>query len=45
MKIAHLTKSVTVKVSLRAQGDTPYMQSQQLEFIVSLISVSTVKSK
>lgn len=45
IKIAHLTKSITVKISLWTQKDTPFMQSWQLEFIVSLIIISTVKSK
>lgn len=45
IKIAHLTESITVKISLWAQVDTPFMQSRQLEFIVSLIIISTVKSK
>lgn len=44
-KVAHLTKSATVKISLWAQGNTPRMWSQQLAFIVSLINISAVKSK
>lgn len=45
IKIAHLTKSIAVKFSLWAQEDPPFMQSRQLEFIVSPISISTAKSK